>query len=321
MFDKLKFDNEMLEFLYANSASKISVVLLHGDSNIIEEFGNYIRRDPNQIDTLTYLPKGKYIYDNAMINVDKSRVKIKVGRFIKKFIKESTFTNLGISDKEIENFVNLFKSYFNSDTNELSIVSGEDIRKWYLQDNYSTILGCQSGSLWKSCMRQSERNIFMNLYVENPDKIKMLIYLNKDGNLRSRALLWDDVTDSSGNKYKVMDRIYSLYEHDVFIFKKWAVENGYITKWEQNAKTESAFDVDGKLNILSLSVNLQNYKQKYYPYLDTFKYFDIHSGNFHNNESSRHQYKLVQSNGMKYRPEPEPGFYDEEDYIDLDNEW
>lgn len=322
MFDKLKFDNEMLEFLYSNSTSRISVVLLHGDSNILEEIGNYIRRDINQIDTLTYLPKGKYINDNIMFNVDKSRVKIKIGRFIKKFIKESSFKSLNISDKEIENFVNLFKSYFNSNTNELTVISGEEIKKWYLQDNYSTILGSQSGSLWKSCMRQSERNIFMDLYAKNPDKIKMLILLNKDGNLRSRALIWEDVTDTDGNKYKVMDRIYSLYDHDIFIFKKWAIENGYITKWEQNAKTESAFDVDGKLSILNLSVKLDNYRQDYYPYLDTFKYFDIYSGTFSNSESNKHQYKLVQSNGMKSRPEPEPEpeFY-EDDYIDVDNEW
>lgn len=319
MFDKLKFDNEMIEFLYKNSISRISVVLLHGDSNILEDIGNYIRRDKNQIDTLTYLPKGKYINDDIMFSVDKSRVKIKIGRFIKKFIKESTFKDLNISDKDIENFVNLFKSYFNSNTDELIVVSGEEIKKWYLQDNYSTILGSQSGSLWKSCMRQSERNIFMNLYVNNSDKVKMLIFLNKDGKLRSRALIWEDVTDTDGNKYKVMDRIYSLYDHDIFIFKKWAIENGYITKWEQNAKSESAFDVDGKLSILNLSVKLENYRQDYYPYLDTFKYFDIYSGIFSNSESNKHQYKLVQSNGMKSRPEPEtePEFY-EDDYIDFE---
>jgi hypothetical protein len=93
-----------------------------------------------------------------------------------------------------------------------------------------------------------------------------------------------------------MDRIYSLYEHDIFIFKKWAIENGYITKWEQNSKSEGKFDIDGKLSVLNISIKLENYKQDYYPYLDTFKYFDIYTGNFYNNESNTHQYELVQSN-------------------------
>jgi hypothetical protein len=66
----------------------------------------------------------------------------------------------------------------------------------------------------------------------------MLIFLTDDGKLRSRALLWDEVIDNHGVKYKFMDRIYSIYDHDVYLFKSWAKENGYITKLEQDCYCE-----------------------------------------------------------------------------------
>jgi hypothetical protein len=57
-------------------------------------------------------------------------------------------------------------------------------------------------------MRYKEKNKFMSIYAENPDKIKMLVNLDSSGKLKTRALLWEDVEDNNGNKFKVMDRIY-----------------------------------------------------------------------------------------------------------------
>lgn len=318
MIGRLNFDNEMMNFLYATSNSRISVVLLHSDSNLINEVGNFVKRDTYHIDSVTYLPKSRYKeFDSSLFNVDKARVKIKIGRFINKFLKEKTLNDLNISNKEIEDFVNLFKSYFNSNPDNLIVVEGVDIQKWYLEDNYSSVLGSKNGSLWNSCMRQSERNKFMKLYSDNPDEVKMLILLNDDGKLRSRSLLWENVKDKEGETYKFMDRVYSLYEHDVYLFKSWAIKNGYISKWEQNAKSGRLFDVNGDIREMKLFVNLTNYKQNFYPYLDTFKYFNDFNGNFSNSSTFSYSYKLVQSNGMTHREEVEEEieFYEEDDYV------
>ena len=79
-------------------------------------------------------------------------------------------------------------------------------------------------------MRQRDRNKFMNLYVLN--NLKMLVLFSDCGKVRSRALLWDNIKEfGSDNTYKFMDRIYSVYDHDVDIFKKWAKENVYLSKW------------------------------------------------------------------------------------------
>lgn len=319
MIGRLNFDNEMINFLHTTSGSKVSIALLHGDSNIINEVGNFIKRDYNNIDTVTYLPIKRYESDPKYFDVEKGRVKIKIGRFIKKFINEESMKKLNISCKDVENFVNIFKSYFNSQVEKLKIVEGDEILKWYLEDNYSSVIGNRVGNLWNSCMRQSHRNQFMRIYAQNPNKIKMLILLNDDGKLRSRALLWNDIIDNKGNSYNFMDRVYSIYDHDIVTFKSWAKRNGYISKWLQNAKSKSLFDINGERTKMCLSVNLDNYKQEFYPYLDTFKYFNYFNGQFSNSDSLPFNYKLVQSNGMLSREESESEFELEEDYIE--DEW
>ena len=286
-------------------------------SALINEEGNFIKRDKNDIDLLSYYPISKINSDKTLdyFKEKKNRVSIKIGRFVRKFLSEQSFRDFNISDKDIESFVNLFKSYFTPDKNNLLIVESDEIKKWYSEENYATTCGLRTGSLWNSCMRQVERNKFMELYSVNSNLCKMLIFLTDEGKLRSRALLWEDVVDtSSGFSYKVMDRIYSIYDHDVYLFKSWAKENGYITKLEQSAKTELFFDNNGTTQDLRLKIKLDKHNLIYYPYLDTFKFFDPINGELLNYSTMRTHYKLVQSNGML---EPPPRNEEDDEFEDI----
>jgi len=208
----------MLNFLDRRQ-DRISQILIHGMSGLIKEEGNFIKRVEGTIDTLSYLPTKKY----SVIKEDQSkdpfgegvgRQPIKVGRFIRKFLSENAFQEFGIKDSDVEKFVNSYKSYFNYDPSKLQIVEGEDVRKYYLEDNYFRPDGYRYGSLWNSCMRQVERNKFMNLYVLN--NVKMLVLFSDDNKVRARALIWEDVKEFDSDKtYKFMDRIYTVYDHDV----------------------------------------------------------------------------------------------------------
>jgi hypothetical protein len=109
-----------------------------------------------------------------------------------------------------------------------------------------------------------------------------------------------------------MDRIYYVYDHDINFFKDWAKENGYISKWEQSAKTELLFDIDGEVKRLQLYVNLDDSGLSYFPYLDTFKNFYVSKSRFSNSQNYNFDYVLVQSNGQVER-EPEPDEYFDED--------
>jgi hypothetical protein len=310
----LNFNDEMWSFLqFAQKDSIIAAVFLQGDTSHINDEGNYIKRVDNEIDVVSFLPKSKY--EKVENNWENGRVKIKIGRFVRKFLTEFSFKNFKVTDTLIEKFVNLYKSYFSRDTSKLKIFEGEEILKYYLEDNYHALNGGRFGTLWNSCMRQRERNKFMKLYAKNKDKVKLLVFFSDDDKVRARALLWEGVKDhkDSTKEYKFMDRIYYVYDHDINFFKDWAKENGYISKWEQSAKTELLFDIDGEVKRLQLYVNLDDSGLSYFPYLDTFKNFYVSKNRFSNSQNYNFDYVLVQSNG-KVEREPEPDeYYDGDD--------
>ena len=323
MYNRLIFDHEIINFLDRGHNMRISQILIHGMSGLIKEEGNFIKRVEGKSDTLSYLPKTKYHIINSDNTKDPfgdgiGRTTIKIGRFVRKFLTENAFQEFGIKDSDVEKFVNFFKSYFNFDPSKLMIVSGDEIRKFYLEENYFKPNGYTYGTLWNSCMRQKERNKFMKLYAVNPEA-KMLVLFEDDESgkkVRARALLWDGVKEfDSDTEYKFMDRIYTVYDHDVDVFKNWAKENGYLTKWEQNAKSEIYVDIDGHPERKHLYLILKNHNLSWYPYLDTFKYYDVRKGRFSNSNHYNFDYVLVQSSGLVEReqePEEEMGWDEEE---------
>ena len=168
----LIFNDEMYSFLqFAQKDSIIAALFLQGDSSHINDEGNYIKRVDDEIDVVSFLPKSKY--EKVEDNWENGRVKIKIGRFVRKFLTEFSFKNFKVTDTLIEKFVNLYKSYFSRDISKLKIFEGEEILKYYLEDNYHTLNGGRFGTLWNSCMRQRERNKFMKLYAKNKDKVKL----------------------------------------------------------------------------------------------------------------------------------------------------
>lgn len=320
MFGRLFFDNEMFNFLNTTANTKISWILLNASASgsLINEEGNFIKRSKIE-GNISYLPKSKLTIESDF-SVEKGRVNIKIGRFVSKFLSEHSMKEFNVTSSDVEFFVNLFKSYFTPNKENIKVVDGEEILKWYLEDNYALSFGNRCGSLWNSCMRQRERNKFMRLYAKNPESVKMLIFLDDEGKLRSRALLWQEVVDRKGITYKVMDRVYSIYDQDIYLFKSWAKENGYITKLEQSAKCESLFDINGTIVEIDCYVTLKNHELSYYPYLDTFKFYNPYNGQFSNSYRFDHVYKLVQSSGLVEPPREELS-YDEEEYSENIDNW
>lgn len=308
----IQFTQDIYHFLeFSARESIISQIILDGRPENIKDEGNYLSNVDSEY--IGYLPTSKY--NKVSDPWTQSRTKIKIGRFIRKIFTEFSLVTFKINDSQIERFVNLYKSFFSRDKSKLKIVDGEDIKKYYLEENYYAPSGIRGGTLWNSCMRQRERNKFLTLYEKNSDSVKMLVYFSEEGLVRARALLWQCVKQhNSENEYKFMDRIYYVYEHDVDFFKDWAKENGYLSKWKQNAKTEIYIDLD-RPEKMELYVNLPHHNLTYAPYLDTFKYYNTYRGRFSNSENWNYDYVLIQSNGS-YEREPST----EENYDD-ENGW
>jgi hypothetical protein len=307
----LYVDQDFFQFLL-NSNNLIANLFLN------LEFGdgiNHIAPTESQ-DKISYLPKEKYSDIDGFDPYDKGigRVTLKVGRFVGKFLPLQIIEEYGISKNDIERFVNIYKSWFDPSKYVIKVVEGEEIRKWYSEENYYAPNGNASGTLWNSCMRYQKRMKFLDLYCENPN-IKMLVMLQDvDGEwkVRTRAILWDNVfvdKDFSGqlpDVINVMDRIYSVFDSDVDTFKKWAEQNGYIPKYEQNAKSHQFFDIKGQITRVRCRINLDKSDFRYYPYLDTFPYFNWGNHEISNDEYGfSWDYKLVQADGSLEPPPPQ----------------
>jgi hypothetical protein len=274
---------------------------------------------------VSYLPSDKFKeeYGFDPFGHGVGRGMMKVGRLVSKLISEKLIKDYGITPTNIEVFVNQYKSWFDKSSVEFKVIEGEEIRRWYLDRNYLTPNGCTIGNLWNSCMRYNERQKFLDLYCKNPN-VKMLVMTTKQGEVekvRARALLWDnvEVTNSDvelSTNIKVMDRIYTVFDSDVQTFKKWAEQNGYLTKWEQNAKSHQFFDVKGEPIKIKCKIQLPQRLFKHYPYLDTFPFYDLENGVLYNDEyNNKWEYRLVQANGSLTAPEP-----DDEDQYDNDED-
>ena len=171
------------------------------------------------------------------------------------------------SDSDIEEMVNHIKAQLDPDVN-FEIVSGEDIRYWYLGERYAE----NTGSLSSSCMRYKRCQDYLDIYTENP--IEMLIATDNNGKLRGRALLWPR---SMWNKNYwddvpyIMDRIYGN-DHIITKFKRYAQEKKWVYKNRQTYSEANTWRVPGDYTLEEkrCRMNLVTSSFNEYPYMDTF---------------------------------------------------
>ncbi len=203
-------------------------------------------------------------YDNPKSVVwSRMRNPVKVGKFLNKVDK---IIGLDASGTETEEFVKLYKINFDIIHNvsddkfdKFEVVMGEDIRKWYLADNYES----DKGDLGKSCMRYTKCQESLDLYCENTSVCSLLILKSeRKGKIAGRALVWK--TD----KGMVMDRIYYTSEPVQRLFKAYEHENNLVRLEDLANQT--------------ITIQLTSFDFEKWPYLDTFKYINTESGKLYN---------------------------------------
>lgn len=186
---------------------------------------------------------------------------------------------------DIESFVNMFKAEREKNVNydRFSIVKGEEIVYWYNYKNYTRFVN-EETPLGKSCLRYEESAKFLEMYLKNSDKINMLILKDDQDKLRGRAIVWNlDLPE--GRTY--MDRIYTVNDFDVELFKDYAKRNGWFYKDRQtfgwnNCIIDSRDGSKHTAKTLTLQVELTDKKMRYYPYLDTLSVYNRKTGILNN---------------------------------------
>ena len=192
------------------------------------------------------------------------RGEIKIGKVVNYIC---SLRNITVTDSDREAFVNAWKASTSVSTIKFKLVSGDDIAKYYNKKIYYK----QTGSLGSSCMSEESSKIF-KIYTENPDKVKLLVYLDDDGKIHGRALVWKVKKSPCESKY-FMDRVYTNRDSDVNRFKEFANNEGWFYK-KIIASHDSdsvrfvykGVEVAGEVK-LKLSGDFRNY-----PYIDTMCY-------------------------------------------------
>lgn len=173
-------------------------------------------------------------------------------------------------------------------------VKGEAIGHWYNYRNYLT----RSGTIGNSCMSNVPESYF-DIYMSNTDICSLVILKSQESEdkIVGRALLW---TLQDGKKF--MDRIYTIKESDIQLFRDWAKENGWYYKtYNGSSASNNAIAPDGSNVQLDLTVNIRPGKYENYPYLDTLKYWD--SNGTLSTKSTKSTYTLESTEGDAYRCE------------------
>lgn len=243
---------------------------------------------------------------------DYKSTEYRVGKFINKILTKAGYN---FTPVQIEDFVSKYKAQMkiqNSKLSRFDIVNGEDIRKYYLFENYFN----QKGSLGTSCMKHKRCQPYFDIYVKNPEKVSMVIlrleegyvedYVDEDtgeitqlpveDKIVGRAILWTDSKDR-----KVMDRIYVNDHSDVEFFKEYANKNGFLYKKEQDFNEETPFmlkntQLSKEESIIKVELK-EGVDYDSYPYMDTLKYYTISTGIITNEETRHSDYSLEDTEG------------------------
>ena len=228
---------------------------------------------------------------------DPSRTEIKISKLINKIITDTFFTT-----KDRELFVNSIKSAVQSLKKTFKVVSGQDIKTYYDGSKHSS----DAGTLGNSCMRHSKCQDYLDIYSRNPDVCKLLVLVDGEDKVHGRALLWDLYKSEPTGIEKFMDRIYFIQEYDLDTFKRWAKENGYIYKEENNYRNLAGVVMpDSSIIQAKMWVKCSG-KYTKYPYLDTFRLYDPKTGILENNPGDD-----VRPNVGKYILNQTDGSYNE----------
>jgi hypothetical protein len=227
---------------------------------------NYLGLSPQKNDEILFLPDPQYqrFISKGEDLSKRTLSKISIGRMIGQILRDNGIT--GVSDKDIEIFVNKFKTAWDRKhgivNRKIEIVNGENIRKWYNESTYLT----GKSTLGNSCMRYDRCQPYLDIYAKNPDKVQLII-LTENDRLIARALFWTlDECSRSRIKY-YLDRIYVENDSDYEYVQKWAYEN----LGDKNGDVSMAsYRVDDTPN--RMKVNLQNVEFNQYPYADTMMY-------------------------------------------------
>ena len=192
------------------------------------------------------------------------RTEINIGRAMKYICKLYDIT---VTDKQIEELVNDYKSVSSEEEPEFLFYEGKKILEGYDTDYYYNT----GGTLGSSCM--NDEFDYLKIYTKNKEKVRLLVLIN-GGQVTGRALVWKLDKSPCEAKY-FMDRVYTNNEYDVNKFIAYAENNNFMYKQRMGCGDEEAVKFRYKGKDLFGEIRVELYGNcSGYPYLDTLSYLN-----------------------------------------------
>lgn len=208
---------------------------------------------------------------------------LKIGRFVRKALSVADEID-NFSDKDIEEFVNVYKSFFDFDIKNKGIFKlmseKEGIPFCYGTHNFESRKYSQ-GVLGASCMNDEFDIVSFYINHVRKGRLYVLALLSPDNKLLGRSIIWNIGSNM------LMDRIYCIESSDVQEFKKYARDNEWIYKYRQSytepmkvMSPENNYDqpINKKMEVEIGDIKKENMSDIKFPYLDTLKFFYYRSG-------------------------------------------
>ena len=244
-----------------------------------EEFRETFIDRTEKEDMITFMPSdkiNKMIQDNVPNIEDEcwsspQRIETRIGRLIVRLLGDK------VNGQEIESFVNEYKSIIKAKhlNKNFKLVEGKEIKHWYLATSYAE----GGGNLKDSCMRYRFCQSFLDIYADNPDKIKLLVLLDETGEkILGRALLWN-LDRPSGKMF--MDRVYFSNDFILNMFINYALKNNWLYKLESMDNVIQVVS-NSKIIKATMVIKIKPKEYEYYPFIDNVGFYDPKSGSLTN---------------------------------------
>ncbi len=216
---------------------------------------------------ISYLPSNRpHIMNEDYTWSRQGRESGRAGRVIRKLF-DSRFISRYLTDKDFEDFTNLYRSEFNDQGLQFILHDCDAIGNVYNMDRYEN-----GGTLDNSCMNGD--GDYMEMYESNRS-MQILALVNDRGELCGRALVWHNVI-VNGNPSRTitfMDRVYVSDDFMFEMFVRYAIDKKWYYKvnYKNGGNIQQFFNPDGEKEDLKLMVNLDTEFDSY-PYIDTLCY-------------------------------------------------
>ena len=234
-------------------------------------------------------------FDNRSVryvNIKTGRVfKMKAGKFFSAIIKETEIGKVlceQVVNWLCEEFTQDWQTFTYGKTPEVELHVDENFRLIYDEEACRDFNGC-------SCMVGRDRH---NFYKNSVDA-KAAYLLDRDGYVLARAIIFTDVKDQYGKKWRLLERQYSKESNEVLkrVLVDSLIREGHIDGYKQigaGCSEARAFVANDGYSLadLQFSIRCSLRTDQVLSYQDSFKYYDYDNETAYNYWDSHHNYTL-----------------------------